>query len=56
MMTGTERANVRQACEDDEGKGGEKRSGEEVRCDRQVARIEYSEKKGLLVAQEWLRA
>ena len=55
-MTVTERVDERQAYEDDEEKRGEKRSGEELCRDRWVVRIEYSKKKGLLVAQEWLRA
>ena len=55
VMTATERANVRQACEGGEGRRGEKSSVEELRRDRLVAKIEYREKRGPLVAQEWLQ-
>ena len=51
IMTATGRASVRQACEGGEGRRGEKSSGEELRRDRLVAKIEYREKRGPLVAQ-----
>ena len=55
VMTATERANVRQACEGGEGRRDEKSSGEELRRDRLVAKIEYRGKRSPLVAQGWLR-
>ena len=55
VMTATERANVRQACEGGEDRRGEKSNGEELRRDRLIAKIEDRETRGPLVAQGWLR-
>ena len=53
-VTATEGANTKQACESGESQRGEKSSCEELHRDGLVARIDHSEEKGSLGAQEWL--
>ena len=54
VVTAMERADVRQALQGGEGRRGKTSSGEELHRDGLVARIDHSEEKGSLGAQEWL--